>query len=293
MKALISLAVLTLISDSLSIAGAQELEWVSDTLGEYIIVPMKNAPFPHKSRERGHAYENTTYTFEMCYSDSSVGILIPAGYEKKDTVDLIVHYHGHLNTVAKEIEEFQLRQQLKESGHNLIMILPQGPKNARDSTCGKIEDPNGLRNLVLETLNFLHEQGKIRTQSLGSVILSGHSGGYRPIAFSLDVGGLDSHIKEVYLMDAAYANLTSYSSWAARSQGRLISIFTDHLMGENLEIMRDLQKQNVDHFSVLLDEDVTTETLKRNRITFIHTKLDHFALMYQTHYLARFMVSGK
>ena len=267
-------------------------KWISDGLGEYIIIPMKNAPFPHKSRGKGYTYEDTFYTSATHYSDSSVGILIPANYEKKDTVDLIVHFHGHLNNVKNEIEQFHLREQLNDAGRNVIMILPQGPRDARDSSCGKMEEPDGLKNLVIEAVDFLYGEGKIKSRKLGRIVLSGHSGGYRPIAFCLDVGGLEDYIKEVYLLDAAYDNLFSYSSWTARSGGRLISIFTDHLIGENVEIMRDLQKLGIDKFNVLLDDDVTTEILWKNHITFVHTKLSHDDLVYKTQYLRSFIESG-
>jgi hypothetical protein len=292
MKLLFLVTSLTVMGETFGFCGSGKGKWFSDERGEYIIVPMKNAPFPHKSREKGYTFENTFYTSATHYSDSSVGILIPANYEKKDTVDLIIHFHGHMNNVKNEIEQFHLRKQLHEAGRNVIMILPQGPKDVQDSTCGKMEEPDGLKHLVIEAVDFLYGEGKIKSRKLGRIVLSGHSGGYRPIAFCLDVGGLEDYIKEVYLLDAAYANLSSYSSWAARSGGRLISIFTDHLMGENVEIMSDLQKLGIDKFNILLDDDVTTETLRKNHITFIHTKLSHDELVYQTQYLRSFIAAG-
>ena len=268
-------------------------EWKSDKLGEWIIVPMKNAPYPHQSRENGWSNKDNSYSFYANYSDSSVGILIPPFYEQKDAVDLAIHFHGHMNNVAKQIEQFNLRHQLNDSHRNIILLLPQGPKNARDSGCGKMEDPNGLKNLIAEAVDFLFESGKIKTKQIGNVILSGHSGAYRPLAYCLDVGGMDSNISEVYLMDASYANLESYSNWAARSGGRFISIFTSHLAGENVKIMRNIQQMGVKDYPILLDEDVTTETLKKNRIIFIHTALGHNELMFETQYLSRFWETGE
>lgn len=278
---------------SIGLCGGNGMEWKSDKLGEWIIVPMKNAPFPHKSRENGWSNKENSYSYYANYSDSSVGILIPPHYEKKDTVDLAIHFHGHMNNVANQMEQFNLRRQLRDSRRNIILLLPQGPKNARDSSGGKMEDPDGLKNLITEAVDFLFDSGRIKTKEIGRVIISGHSGAYRPIAYCLDVGGMKPFISEVYLMDASYANLESYSNWAARSSGRFISIFTDHLAGENVNIMRNLQQNGIEEFPILLDEDATTDTLKKNRIIFIHTTLGHNELMFETQYLQKFWETGE
>jgi len=267
-------------------------EWIMDQWGEYVIVPMKNAPFPHKTREQGHTYKDQFFPSDKHYQDNSVGILIPSGYQKGEKVDLLVHFHGWDNNVAHEIEQFDFRSQLFESRKNVIMVLPQGPRNASDSTCGKMEDPDGLKNLVNEVLDFLYKEKKTKTKSLGTLILSGHSGGYRPVAFSLDKGGLEEHIKEVFLLDATYDFLTIYAGWAARSGGRLISICTSHLLGENFELLHDLQQKGINHSKLFLDDDATTENLSQSRISFIYTRLGHLELVYERKYFARFLFTS-
>lgn len=129
-------------------------QWTSDELGEFVITPMKSAPFPHPSRMEGYKRGDTFYPAKEHYQDSSVGILIPSGYKKTEKVDIMVHSHGHGNNVAKQIAGKKLREMLDGSGKNVIMIVPQGPKNAGDSSFGKIEDKNGLKNLMYEE-NYL------------------------------------------------------------------------------------------------------------------------------------------
>jgi hypothetical protein len=270
----------------------QNGSWVTDNQGEYIISTMQNAPFPHKSRKNGHTYNKTFLSMEDHYNDNSVGILIPPDYNKSDSVDLIIHFHGWGNNVAKEIQKFNFRNLLAQSGKNVIMLLPQGPENAQDSTCGKIEDPDGLKKLVYEVLEFLFTQKKIKTENIGKIILSGHSGGYRPVAFGLDIGGLDDYISEVYLFDAAYDYLDIYTSWVKKNNGRLISICTKHLFKENIEIMRNLQKIGAEEFSILLDDDVTSSALAKRQISFIFTSLKHNEVISKTDNLSRFLESG-
>ncbi len=292
MKFILILMCLHFFSVPLLFAQNAAPAWISDDLGEYIITPMKNAPYPHPSRANGFQGRNVFFPADKHYMDNSVGILIPKGYTPADTVDFIVLFHGHNNNVAKEIPQLQLREQLAESRKNAIMILPQGPYNAADSSCGRIEDPDGLKNLVAEVAAFLREAGKTTSTKTGKVVITGHSGGYKPIAFCLDVGGLEEHITEVYLMDAAYGMLESYSKWAARGKGRLVSICTDHLLEENQAIMKNLQQAGIGPLDIMRDDDVTSTSLVKNRCTFIHTNLGHNQLNYQTRYLARFLASG-
>ncbi len=293
MRTILLTVFLCVIQNAFGASEAYRANWVSDKFGEVIIVPMKNAPFPHKSRERGWTHNGIFYPHIKHYTDSSVGILIPADYQKRDCVDLIVHFHGHLNNVPREIQRYHFLKQLSQSGKNAILILPQGPKNAVDSSCGKLDEPEGLKNLIEEVLDFLHAQHKTKIRQLGTLILSAHSGGYKPLANCLAHGGLEKYTKEVYLFDASYANLPSFSRWAARSGGRLISVCTKHLLEENMEIMRNLNKLGVQQFTVLFDEDVTPETLSRNCVTFIHSRLPHDDLMHRTKYFERFIHTSR
>src|SRR6185436_12978172 len=108
--------------------------------GQFILRPFEHAPFPHKSRDEGHKYGKTFFPRDTNYADSTVGIVIPDGYQPGDTVDYIVHFHGWGNHVSKVIKEYKLMEQLKAAKVNAILLVPQGPKDASDSGGGKLEN---------------------------------------------------------------------------------------------------------------------------------------------------------
>ena len=64
-----------------------------------ITYELNNAPFPHQDRADGYMRKGIHYLFEEHYSDSSVGVVIPLDYKKKNTVDLLIHFHGWGNSV--------------------------------------------------------------------------------------------------------------------------------------------------------------------------------------------------
>jgi len=80
-----------------------------------------------------------------------------------------------MNSVRKAIVDYKLREQIVASGRNVILIFPEGPKDATDSAGGKLEDPDGLKHLIEESLAALHTAGNIEHERLGRVLLTGHS----------------------------------------------------------------------------------------------------------------------
>ena len=128
-----------------------------------------------------------------------MAIFIPKGFEVEKKTDLLFYFHGHGNHLEKSFEKFSLREQIANSGKNVILVFPQGPKDAKDSGLGKLEDPDGLKNLAEEVLDRLQADRKIKTRKLGKVVVCGHSGAFRGIAMCLKQGGLEDYITEVYL----------------------------------------------------------------------------------------------
>ena len=245
--------------------------WEDSELGETAIFKMKNAPYPHSSRKEGYQTENKTFPLDPHYVDNSVALFIPKGFKLGKKTDLLFYFHGHYSSIEEGFEKYKVREQVVASGMNVILVFPEGPKYAIDSGSGKLEESGGLQRLTEEVLNQLYSDGKIKSTQLGKVILSGHSGGYRVISYCLEKGGLEKHISEVYLLDASYDRLEQYIDWATRNpQGRLTSIFTDHLTDENVFIMTHLTRQG-QRYKLLNDEDVTTRILLHNRLLFLHT----------------------
>jgi hypothetical protein len=247
-----------------------------DDFGQTAVFEMQGAPYPHKSRDKGFKIENKFFPREPHYVDSSVGVFIPKGYQSQESVDLLIYFHGHYNNVRKAMDEFHLREQVIAAGKNVILVFPEGPKDAGDSGGGKLEEPGGLKRLVDEVLDTLDREGKIKSRNLGRLLLAGHSGAYRVISFGLQHGGLEDRVSAACLLDASYDRLDAFVDWVARNPDhRLLSVFTDHLAAENVYMMTQLRKRSV-AYDLLDDADATDAVLDRARVLFLHTtRLTH------------------
>ncbi len=252
--------------------GKQELT----DAGRTLMCPMENAPFPHASRKNGFKRGNLEFPYQEHYSDSTVGIFIPDGYQDNGQVNILLYLHGHYNNVANALDEFKLREQLVRSGKNLILVFPEGPRNAGDSGCGKLEEKDGLKKLVEEVLTCLRKKGLVKSDHLGTVLLVGHSGAYRGLSFCAEHGGLEKNIGGICLLDATYDRLKAFADWIGNSpDGRFFSIYTEHLSGENEELMAMLTQKKID-FARLTDAEKEMPVDKWDRITFMRTtRLNH------------------
>jgi hypothetical protein len=185
---------------------------------------------------------------------------------------VLVYLHGWRNNVRKAIAEYKLREQIAASGQNIILIFPEGPRDATDSGCGKLEDKDGLKNLVEESLATLHADGKINSEKLGHVLIAGHSGAYRGLACCADHGGLDAELTGVCLLDSSYGNLDMFVNWVKKHPGgQFFSIFTDHLAAQNVFLFTHMQKEG-EHPLLEIDTDTTDDVLEKSRALFLHTE---------------------
>ena len=226
---------------------------------------MKSAPYPHPSRDKGFTYNKVLIPREPHYTDSTVGLFIPRTFRRTPKVNVLVYLHGWSNNVRKAIAEFKLREQIVASGQNIILIFPEGPRDATDSGCGKLEDKDGLKHLVEESLATLHAAGKIDHEKIGHVLIAGHSGAYRGLACCADHGGLDTELTDVCLLDSSYGNLDMFVNWVKKHpKGRFFSIFTDHLSAQNVYLFTHIQKFDT-HCTLRIDKDATDDQLAKSR----------------------------
>ena len=284
-----------LVTITLPVVSAQTTQptWQATPQGQLILRPFLHAPYPHPSREHGFEGRSTTYPANPHYTDSTVGIVIPAGYLQGDTVDYVVHFHGHNNHVAKVITQYKLAEQLSAARVNGILIVPQGPRDAADSGGGKLElDAGAFEQLMGEVTEFLNAQRKIRTTRIGRIVLSSHSGGYKVTAAILDHGGLAEHINDVLLLDSSYGSLESFAHWAAASADhRLVSLYTQHLAGANKELMGMLDRAGTRYRLIAIDEAaVQDQVFARRGVTFMATTIPHDEVPVE--YFARLIKTG-
>ncbi|MEO5803937.1 MAG: hypothetical protein ABIR24_10430 [Verrucomicrobiota bacterium] len=248
----------------------------SKNFDELILTQFVSAPFPHSARAEGHNYKTNFFPSEKHYRDNTVAIFIPKNFQPSAKIDFVVHCHGWRNTVTNVLRQYELPQQLVESGKNAILIVPQGPRNAPDSFGGKLEDENGFRNFMDEVLATLRQQKPFRKSEIGTIILSGHSGGYQVISSILEKGGLTKNVKEVWLFDGLYARTDKFQNWFENSGGRFIDIYTANggTKTETENLMHDVKKKGANYFSTE-EKDVRMQSLRDNRLIFIFTELPH------------------
>ena len=246
-------------------------------IGQTFVTQFVSAPFPHSSRTNGHKYKDEFFPADKNYSDSSVSVFIPNGFGNESSVDFVIHFHGWRNTTTGAMEQFKLREQLIASHRNAILIVPQGPQNAPDSSGGKLEDVDGFKRFMDETMLTLKQRGTINKDAhVGQIILSGHSGGYQVMSSIVERGGLSDEIKEVWLFDGLYAQEEKFLAWSQKTGGRLVNIYTDNGGTKaRTEEMFYLLKQRGSNVLVTTDAAISIADLSTNRFVFLHTDMSH------------------
>jgi hypothetical protein len=207
-------------------------------------------------------------------------------------VSVVVHFHGHNTSAERAMEAHELREQLFDSKQNAILVAPQGPLLAADSSCGKLESPGGLARMLGEVLAVLRSPGATAALGtsglgapgvrLGTVCLSAHSGGYHAAAACLRNGGVE--INEVYLFDALYAEHDVFRDWVVAGKGRsmrhrhkLISYYGGGASteAESLRLLADLERANVRCAFERVEGTLSREELTESEAVFVRTSLSH------------------
>ncbi len=285
------LIILLLISE---IIVSQDLQLRYNNLGKVFVEQFSSAPFPHPKRANGHTYNGNFYSAENHYSDSSVMIFIPNGFSPEEKTDFVFYLHGWYNNIDSACVQFNLIEQFANSKKNAILIFPEGPKNAPDSFGGKLEDKNGLKNLISDIVGFLKSKHKIKTDKVGKVVLAGHSGAYRAISFCLMHGGLTKNISDVILFDALYSQTDKFIHWITGFNGRFINIYTDDggTKKETESLMGFLNKNKIQFYN---DEEnkVKKDDLMNNRLIFIHSDLTHNEVIAKRNQFYNFINTSK
>lgn len=238
---------------------AAHVDWNSFPGGSWLIYRSAAAPFPHPERSNGWTRKDGTfYPYQPHYSDSSITVFVPTHLKETESgTNVIVHFHGHMNDNMGVLERYRMPQAMIARKTNAVLVLPQGPYRARDSFGGKMEDREGLKNMVNDVLKMLVREEVITSPKLNKLVLSAHSGGYRPVAFSLDRGGLNNHLTDLFLFDAFYGNHDFFRNVLATSNASLHAAYTDHLAKEHAEFVK------------------STSTQLRQRLRFTATQVDH------------------
>lgn len=243
-----------------------------DAVGTTLELELAHAPFP---------------ALASPWTDSTVHVFVPSYLARAGKeVSLVVHFHGHSTTAERAMAHHRLREQLAESRQDAILVVPQGPVMAPDSSCGKLETPGGLRRMLEELLVVLAAPETTRAvgrrvvakgAAPSRVVLSAHSGGYHAAAACLRNGGLD--VNEVFLFDALYAEAATFRDWVLASRTRsqrlrhkLVSYYTggtteqqtrwlfDELARGGVDVARETHEGELSRAEITLAQAVSVRT---------------------------------
>jgi beta-lactamase class A len=209
-----------------------DVDWTEIPGGQWGIYRSHVAPFPSPQRAQGFfGPDSTFYPYFPHYADSSIVVFVPDSLRPIDgAVNAIVHFHGHGHDNLDILEHAGMIPALLNEHINAVLVLPQGPYRARDSFGGKMEDPGGLQRMLEDVIRMLAFEEVVPTPvKLGRLIVSAHSGGYRPAAYCVERGGVLDHLDDVFLFDALYGYIDVFDGWLEHSRGHLFAAFTEHL----------------------------------------------------------------
>jgi hypothetical protein len=264
------------------------------SLGELFVVTLTNAPFPHASRAAGHEYQGQNFPAATHYSDSSVAFFIPKGFRSSERIDFVVHFHGWNNNIAQADRDFGLVEQFAASRRNAVLILPEGPRNAPDSSGGKLEDALGFERFMAEAMSVLRGRPGFSNAVPGRIVLSGHSGAYRVISAILEVGGMAGSVREVYLFDALYGQAPRFHHWIDREKaGRFVVVYTDRggTLDESMRFIHDVRARGLNHHAGQ-EANTTDVQLRGDRLLFLHSTRSHNDVLARGGNLRRFLETG-
>lgn len=286
------LLVLLIILNSLLICENLS-EYYSD-FGQLIFYNLETAPFPHPKRSNGHNYNGEFYSAEDHYLNNRVAVFIPKGFRNSGKIDFVVHFHGWGNSVDSVLVYFRLIEQFSQSNKNAILVVPQGPYRAPDSFGGKLEDENGFLNFIDELMQKLFDDKWISSKKPGTIILVGHSGGYHVISYILLRGGMNRHIKEVFLFDALYGQMEKFCYWIDDYDGKLINIYTENggTKSESEAMMEDFNYWKIPYYSCM-ETELRDNLLKKSHVTFIYSLNAHNEVVHLHNSFQRFLSSSQ
>ena len=232
--------------------------------------------FPDTAREKGHTYNKVFYDAATHYMDSSVLIIAPKKLSANKRVDLVFWFHGWGNNIDSAAMRYELKAQFAASKLNAVLVLAETAKNASDSYGGKLEYNNTFRDLVEDIMQKLKKENAVSKRSEpGNIILAGHSGAYRVMAFILQNGNMP--VQEVLLFDALYGQTNKYMNWIKLDNShRFIDIYTDG-GGTDLE-SKEMAKQLISlniSADMIEEKELTPQLVLTKKILFIHSLHRH------------------
>jgi hypothetical protein len=203
------------------------------------LVPFTNSPFPYdgdipeqnkpfldavSGDRRGHTSpRGGVHWVDETYSDQRVLLYVPKTFDIHRPAVIVVFFHGNLATLDRDvIHRQQVPRQMLESGLNAVLIAPQFAVNALDSSAGHFWEKGFFAKFLGEADARLAQATGLPSDGFRSlpVVIVAYSGGYLPAAYALDVGGANSRVRGLILMDALYGEIDRFADWVGSNWQR-------------------------------------------------------------------------
>ena len=140
--------------------------------------------------------------------------------------------------------------QVSTSGINAVLVAPQFAIDAQDSSPGKFWEPGEVNRFVREAAGKLGAMyGDARASQVFvnmPVVIVAYSGGYLATSWCLRVGGTQSRIRGVVLLDALYGEVDKFAVWIENNRTRFfVSAYTSSTEGNNAALKTILAQQKI------------------------------------------------
>ena len=130
--------------------------------------------------------------------------------------------------------------------------------------------------LVADVLAELKRTKSIPTDAMaGHIVLAGHSGAYSVMADILEHGR--QAVDEVFLFDALYGRLNTFTRWAEDGSHHFVHWFTNTGYGPDKmsdTMMLQLRQYKIP-YGLSEEASVNDKVIKNNRILFVHSPREH------------------
>ena len=231
----------------------------------FLNVCKRRAPYSHRGLGGRVFWQDETF------NDNRVLVHVPRHFDVRKPGVIVVFFHGNGATLERDVRDRQLvPEQITESGVNAVLLAPQLAVDAADTSAGKFQQPGGLKRFLAESAEHLArlsgDPGAAKAFANMPVVIVGYSGGFVPAAYSLDVGGLGSRVRGVFLLDAVYGELDKFASWIENNRSAFfVSSYTRGTKRHDDELMHMLREKGI------AISDDTDEPLKPGSVVFVET----------------------
>lgn len=180
-------------------------------------------PGTHRFNLRSQAFDDARHP--------GVIARIPPSYTG-GAAHVVVYYHGWNGCIETLVGDVRapcdpggpshmyssLISQFDRSGIDAVLVVPQLRFNAESGDAGRLDNTNGLRNLLDELLP------KIGVGGVSRVTVCAHSGGYGGAASAIARGGVP--VSGCVLFDALYGNVSTFEAFARAPGTKLVDLYT-------------------------------------------------------------------